>query len=165
MLHLSGAHIPTPFTLLSISPPPSLSRAWLWATLTVSDAELLASAGLDALVMVKMQTIGIQILLPMALVGGIILIPLNAVGDAVSSASGQGQAGTLNPSKFMMLTTTNVNQRSAALWVHFFCVLLFVGWAQWVLKWHYHQFVLIRQHYLRKGEAAGLLGGGALGGA
>lgn len=30
--------------------------------------------------------------------------------------------------------------------------------SQWVLKWHYHKFVFIRQHYLRKGEAAGLVG-------
>jgi len=32
--------------------------AWFWATLTVSDSELLASCGLDALMFVKMNTLG-----------------------------------------------------------------------------------------------------------
>ena len=32
--------------------------AWFWATLTVSDSELLASCGLDALMFVKMYTLG-----------------------------------------------------------------------------------------------------------
>ena len=32
--------------------------SWLWATLTVSDSDLLASCGLDALMFVKMYTLG-----------------------------------------------------------------------------------------------------------
>ena len=107
--------------------------AWLWATFAVSDAELLQTAGLDALMMVKMQTLGVQLLLPIALVGGVVLIPINLSGDYVEK-SGQGTSASINPTDFMRLTLTNVEAKSPLLWIHFLCVLAFVMYACWLLK-------------------------------
>lgn len=41
-------------------------RGWLFATLTTSDQDLLQSCGLDALMIVKMYTFGVQLFAPIA---------------------------------------------------------------------------------------------------
>ena len=58
----------------------------------------------------------------------------------------------LNPSMFMKLTLTNVRDGSHVMWVHCVFVFLFTGYACWLLKWHYHQYVIIRQHYMQQGD-------------
>lgn len=35
--------------------------------------------------------------------------------------------------------------------VHLVFIYLYLGWAMLLLRWHYHQYLTIRQHYLRKG--------------
>ncbi|GAX72907.1 hypothetical protein CEUSTIGMA_g362.t1 [Chlamydomonas eustigma] len=147
---------------VSCKPPPLPNGvhslwAWLWATFSVGDAELLSSAGLDALMMVKMQTLGLQLLFPIAVVGGVLLIPVNLSGDVISSAGQQYDSDTtpnlsLNPTQFMRLTMTNIPSGSPLLWVHCICVHGYVIYCCWVLKWHYHQFVVIRQRYMQRGE-------------
>lgn len=52
----------------------------------------------------------------------------------------------------MKLTLTNVRDGSHVMWVHCFFVFLFTGYACWLLKWHYHQYVIIRQHYMQQGD-------------
>jgi hypothetical protein len=74
--------------------------------------------------MVKMQTLGLQLLFPMALVGGVLLIPVNLSGDVVSSTGQEYGSSTsnnlsLNPTQFMRLTMTNIPSGSPLLWCVF----------------------------------------------
>lgn len=41
--------------------------------------------------------------------------------------------------------------------VHFACVGFIIAWTCWLCKWHYHQYVVIRQHYMKMGEDVGVL--------
>jgi hypothetical protein len=61
-----------------------------------------------------------------------------------------------NQAQFMRLTLTNVSPGDRVLWLHFVFALLYVTWGCWLLKWHYHQFTTIRQHWLRSGESIGV---------
>ncbi|KAL6750428.1 late exocytosis, associated with Golgi transport-domain-containing protein [Haematococcus lacustris] len=59
---------------VSLRPPPlptgvSALWAWLVAAAATSDAELLESCGLDAMMLVKMHTFGIQLVAPIAVLG------------------------------------------------------------------------------------------------
>ena len=100
---------------------------------------------------VKVQTLGVQLVLPVALLGGVLLIPINLSGDAVED-SGKGDSKSINPTHFMRLTVTNLPSGSPLLWVHFLCVILYTLYSCWLLKWHYRQFVVIRQHYMQRGN-------------
>ncbi|KAG1670529.1 hypothetical protein FOA52_015394 [Chlamydomonas sp. UWO 241] len=146
---------------VTVKPPqyPSLSRfiwwtsswAWIVASFHATDSEILGSCGLDALMMIKIQTMAIQLLVPICIVGGCVLIPLNVHGNGIVEGV---EESTLNPSKFMRLTMTNMGIASPVLWVHFFAVIGIIAWAMWLLTWHYHQYVVIRQHYMKKGDNA-----------
>ncbi|GAX72909.1 hypothetical protein CEUSTIGMA_g364.t1 [Chlamydomonas eustigma] len=137
--------------------PNGAAKFWAWflVALTVSDADLLETAGLDALIFIKMWTLGIQVMLPMAILGCCVLVPINTSSGYID-LSIQNSNNAINPSKFMRWTMTNVDS-SNILWVHFFMVLIFTAYACWVLQWHYHQFVVIKHHYMIKGDGVNLL--------
>lgn len=61
-----------------------------------------------------------------------------------------------NQAQFMRLTLTNVSPGDKVLWLHFVFTVLYITWGCWLLKWHYHQFTTIRQHWLRSGTLCDL---------
>lgn len=54
--------------------------SWAWLTMSTSDEELLKSAGLDALIMVKTIALGVQIFAMLTLVCCGMLLPLHSEG-------------------------------------------------------------------------------------
>ena len=101
--------------------------------------------------MVKMQSLGVQLLFPLAFFGGLVLIPIHLSGNAVDT-SGQ-TTKSINPTQFMKLTMTNVPEGSPLLWVHCFLTLGYVWYTCWLLNRHFHEFVIIRQKYMQKGTS------------
>ncbi|PNW73839.1 hypothetical protein CHLRE_13g574850v5 [Chlamydomonas reinhardtii] len=135
------------------APPPALKSAgfaslldWAVKAIAVSDLDLVQSAGLDALIMVKLCSLGVQLFLPMAILGVCVLIPLHWTGGETATTNAQH-------SDFMRLTMANIMLKSKRFWVHLVFIYLYLGWAMLLLRWHYHQYLTIRQHYLRKGDA------------
>jgi len=93
-------------------------------------------------------------MLPIAILGCAILIPINVSQGGIEKKSQSGAIKDIgNPSEFMKLAMTNVDDPNV-LWVHFFLTLLFVLYTCWILNWHYHNFVIIRQHYMKKGNCS-----------
>ncbi|KAG2443726.1 hypothetical protein HXX76_002072 [Chlamydomonas incerta] len=82
----------------------------------------------------------------MAILGICVLIPLHWTG-------GEAAATNAQHSDFMRLTMANIMAKSKRFWVHFVFIYVYLGWAMLLLQWHYHQYLTIRQHYLRKGDA------------
>eukprot|EP00798_Chlamydomonas_sp_ICE-L_P014460 gene14460-20472_t len=93
-----------------------------------------------------MCTAGVQMFFPMMVLGLVVLIPIHMSGTYIDDSS-QG-----NPSSFMKATLTNVSKGDNVLWVHFVLIWLYLAYACWILKWHYHQFVIIRRIYMKKGD-------------
>ena len=88
-------------------------------------------------------------MLPISILGCVVLVPMYVAEDWIEKAGHHDKR--LNPSLFMKLTMTNVDDPNV-LWVTFFLVLLFVLYTCWVLNWHYYNFVVIRQYYMRTGR-------------
>ena len=88
-------------------------------------------------------------MLPISVLGCVILVPLYDSENGIEKSYRNGKS--LNPSLFMKLTMTNVDDPNV-LWVPFFLLLLFVLYTCWVLNWHYYNFVVIRQYYMRTGK-------------
>ncbi|GLI62080.1 hypothetical protein VaNZ11_004639 [Volvox africanus] len=122
---------------------------WAIKSISVSDVDFILSAGLDALIMVKMCALGVQLFLPLCILGLSVLLPLHWTGGA-SKQSDAYQSG------FMRLTMANIPQGSHIFWVHVVFVYIYLAWAMFLLRWHYHQYLTIRQHYLRKGNDVNL---------
>ncbi|GIL51096.1 hypothetical protein Vafri_7150 [Volvox africanus] len=122
---------------------------WAIKSISVSDVDFILSAGLDALIMVKMCALGVQLFLPLCILGLIVLLPLHWTGGAAKQLDAY-QSG------FMRLTMANIPQGSHIFWVHVVFVYIYLAWAMFLLRWHYHQYLTIRQHYLRKGNDVNL---------
>ncbi|EFJ49655.1 hypothetical protein VOLCADRAFT_104236 [Volvox carteri f. nagariensis] len=122
---------------------------WAIKSISVSDVDFILSAGLDALIMVKICALGVQLFLPLCILGTAVLIPLHWTGGASKQLDAY-QSG------FMRLTMSNIPHGSKVFWVHLGFVYIYLGWAMVLLHWHYHQYLTIRQHYLRKGDDVNL---------
>ena len=92
------------------------NRQWLVNAIQTTDAEILRSSGLDALVMIKSLAIGVQIFAPMALVGVAVLVPLHYRAaerrGGLAGAAGDG----LDRSALMRLTIASLPQGSGLAW-------------------------------------------------
>ena len=112
-------------------------RMWVWRAVTVSDADLLDSAGLDALMLVKTFGLGIQLFFPLAIIGcavrmcakegrhvcvrtpvGYWITVVIPIHEATEYANGMMHGDTHNRTvgKFVRLTASNVEPYSHSLW-------------------------------------------------
>ncbi|GBF87290.1 ERD4-related membrane protein [Raphidocelis subcapitata] len=134
-------HVTIPPPLL---PTRGLGRifGWIGVVMGTSDAWLLHSAGLDALVLQKCQALSIQLFLPIALIGCCMLIPLQ-ISEAYDN----------NDKSFSRMTMANVDPSSRLMWGHWVLVFAFLGWTMLLLEFHFRQFVSLRHFYLCGGES------------
>ena len=166
-LYQARLHMPT----VTHKPPQLLLSAWhhrWWSWVVpvfrVSDEELLKSAGMDALIAVKILYFGILCFLPITLAAMAILIPVNYTDDYYSKhgAGGSGLCATTYSTVFIRLTMSNIRPGSSVLWVHFFFVYGAVFWTCWLVTEFYKEYVSLRQAYvIRNTEAAGAHIGGS----
>lgn len=132
---------------VTIKPPPFAKTGfgkwfgWLKAVFTVSDAFVLRSAGLDALVLQKAHAVGVQMMLPMAIFGCCLLLPLQI-----------SQAYIAGDKSYGRVTMANIAPSSSIMWAHWCTCFLFLGWTFTLLEYHTRQYAAVRQHYLRGGD-------------
>jgi hypothetical protein len=120
---------------------------WLLPVFRVTDEELVRSAGLDALIAVRIISFGVILFLPMTVVGMAVLLPINYTSDYYKQYA-EEEGMDEYTSVFMRMTISNIRQRSPLLWVHFVVVYLNVFWACW----------LIVEYYKAGGWGGGVLG-------
>ncbi|KAI3425049.1 hypothetical protein D9Q98_008427 [Chlorella vulgaris] len=120
---------------------------WLQPVFTVSDEELVRSAGLDALVGIRIISFGVMLFLPMTLGGMAVLLPINYTSDYYKQIA-EEEGMDEYTSVFMRMTISNIRQRSPLLWVHFVFVYLNVFWASWLIIEYYKEYIALRQTYL-----------------
>jgi len=164
-LYQARLHMPT-----VTHKPPQLKlsawhhRWWSWVVpvFRVSDEELLKSAGMDALIAVKILYFGILCFLPITLAAMAILIPINYTDDYYSStAQADGLSDTYS-TVFIRLTMSNIRPGSSVLWVHFCFVYGAVFWTCWLITEFYKEYISLRQAYvIRNTEAANAHIGGS----
>ncbi|KAF6257976.1 late exocytosis, associated with Golgi transport-domain-containing protein [Scenedesmus sp. NREL 46B-D3] len=132
---------------VTVKPPPFADSGvgkwfgWLKAVFIVSDAFVLRSAGLDALVLQKAHAVGVQMMLPMAIIGCCLLLPLQI-----------SQAYIAGDTSYGRVTMANIAPSSSIMWAHWCACFLFLGWTFMLLEYHTRQYAAVRQHYLRGGD-------------
>jgi len=157
---------------VSVRPPPlshrgALARAasWLVPVFSVPDAELVRSAGLDALMVHRTLSFGLLFFSPLAVVGCAVLLPLYATagGSTTSSSSSPSSsaASSARVQKLAQLALGNLPPGSRAQLVPFFFCVAALVYGCWLLDVFLKEFVLLRQMYLSTGEAAGALAAAA----
>jgi uncharacterized membrane protein YgcG len=148
-------------------PPPlnlrGFHRLWSWLipVFKVSDEELLLSAGMDALIAIRVISFGILLFLPVTIAALAILVPINYLDDYYIK---QGQdAGITDEytTVFIRLTMSNLTPGTPLLWVHFVFVYGMVFWTCWLITEQYKEYITLRQSYVIRSTA---LPDGALGG-
>lgn len=104
------------FNLERLLPSASwLKRAWL-----PSEEELLATAGLDAVVFIRVFTFSLKVFAFAAVLGVFILLPFNYMGKQLNLDISGLQNRTLES-----FTISNVDDGSNRLWIHFCAVYIF----------------------------------------
>ncbi|WIA30966.1 hypothetical protein OEZ86_001014 [Tetradesmus obliquus] len=121
---------------------------WAWATVSMKEKELLATAGMDALMFERLIVFGLQLMAPLTVVSCSALIPIHASSKYLSRSVQQFQRSNL-----MGLTMSNMQPGSHVLWVHFGLVWLYCLYAMWLLDRHYQWYVLLRQQYMTRGDS------------
>ena len=118
--------------------PPKLSlkthrRFWTWMipTFKVTDSEFLKSAGLDALVAVRILSYGIALFIPVGLFGIAILLPINYTSNGLIE-QGDAPANVTDSNLtylFLRMTISNMPNGSDLMWIHFVFLVLKPNWS------------------------------------
>lgn len=121
---------------------------WLLPVFKVSDEELVRSAGLDALIAVRIISFGVMLFLPMTILSLAVLLPINYTSDYYKLSAEQDQIMDEYTSVFMRMTISNIRQGSPLLWVHFIFCYINIFWASWLILEYYKEYIALRQTYL-----------------
>lgn len=134
--------------------------SWLVPVFHVRDAELLKTAGLDALMSIRVIRFGLLMLLPMTILGIGVVLPVNFTGgyytvetsgatptegSGVNVTDGSPNSTDYLTSQFLRMTMSNIPPRSPLLWIHFVFVYIFVAWTCQLLVQYSKEYVALRQ--------------------
>ena len=148
-------------------PPPldlhGFHRLWSWLipVFKVSDEELLLSAGMDALIAIRVLSFGILLFLPVTIAAMAILVPINFLDDYYTKEGETMGVSDSYTTIFIRLTMSNLTPGTPLMWVHFVFVYGVVFWTCWLITEHYKEYITLRQSYVIRSTA---LPDGALGG-
>eukprot|EP00879_Flechtneria_rotunda_P027639 GHRR01029616.1.p1 GENE.GHRR01029616.1~~GHRR01029616.1.p1 ORF type:complete len:183 (+),score=20.31 GHRR01029616.1:253-801(+) len=84
---------------------------WLWVTVSLKERELLATAGMDALVFERLIVFGLQLMVPLAVVSCALLIPIHATSTYLATTD-----HPISRSNLMILTMSNMQPKTGILW-------------------------------------------------
>lgn len=133
--------------------PPKLSlkthrRFWTWMipTFKVTDSEFLKSAGLDALVAVRILSYGIALFIPVGLFGIAILLPINYTSNGLIE-QGDAPANVTDSNLtylFLRMTISNMPNGSDLMWIHFVFLVLMIGYGCLLVVRYYEENISMR---------------------
>eukprot|EP00890_Picochlorum_soloecismus_P002178 jgi/Picsp_1/2961/NSC_01185-R1_erd4-related membrane protein len=128
--------------------PPKLSikgwkrfYTWMIPAMKVDDAEFIASAGIDALVAVRVLSYGGLLFIPVGLAGIAILLPINYTGDyfVQTGAVGNDTSSSNLTYLFLRMTISNIENGSSVLWVHFVFLIVMVLYGCYLIILYYEE--------------------------
>lgn len=139
--------------------PPPLSRAswidriasFLGHVFRIKDVDLFLSSGIDSLMMVRINTLGMQLFFPLSIVGLSVLLPLYRSSTNLESAS-------TNVDSIMLFTMANVASKENTLWAPLVLFWLFTLYSIWAIYWHVCSYAAFRSFYTYHLELTGPLG-------
>ncbi|EPS61005.1 hypothetical protein M569_13796, partial [Genlisea aurea] len=116
---------------------------WMPQALKMSESELIAHAGLDSAVFLRIYALGLKIFGPIGIVALLILIPVNLSDGTLFALSRD-----LVVSDIDKLSISNVRPRSYKFFVHIFLEYLFTFWACYLLYKEYDIVTSMRLNFL-----------------
>ncbi|GAX85186.1 hypothetical protein CEUSTIGMA_g12604.t1 [Chlamydomonas eustigma] len=124
-----------------------LQQAWsyLIPVFTITEEEVLETAGVDALVLLRTLSLGFQMFTVLSIFGCAILLPIYLDGYWVETAAA---TKTVSTSTLQYFTLTNIPPGSPLYWlaaVLYFCFLFFI---MWLLALHYRSMAILRVQHL-----------------
>ena len=132
---------------LPIRPPPfprssllSKMFSFLEHVFQVQDVDLFLTSGIDSLMMVRINTLGMQLFFPLAVIGMAVLLPLYRSSTNLETA-------TTNVDSIMLFTMANVASKENTLWAALVLFWLFSLYSIWAIYWHACSFALYRSFY------------------
>jgi len=117
-------------------PPPPLDQswfAWIWTVIHVDNKQVLATAGLDAYMFIRVLETFVLMFTGMTILGIGILVPVNYSGQ-------NGQDG------FEAISLANIRDKDSRLAAHIICDYIFSAWTYYLLYrlWReYHELRLV----------------------
>ncbi|XP_057969940.1 CSC1-like protein At3g54510 isoform X3 [Malania oleifera] len=125
--------------------PPSLLRflpsvSWIPRAFRVSEDEIIATSGLDALVIIRLFKFGINFFTVCSAVGLLVLLPVNYLEGAPASSSSNCMDS---------FTISNISRGSNRLWVHYSCLCFISLYALYLLYKEYSEILEKRIQQLR----------------
>ncbi|PSS35126.1 CSC1-like protein [Actinidia chinensis var. chinensis] len=117
------------FNLERLLPTPGwVGKAW-----RLSEEELLAMSGLDAVVFMRIFVFSLRVFTFAGIIGFFILLPINFTGDQLSI-----EFSDLPNKSLDSFSISNVNDGSNRLWIHFCAVYLFTAFVSYLLYVEYN---------------------------
>eukprot|EP00051_Salpingoeca_urceolata_P024318 m.425744 g.425744 ORF g.425744 m.425744 type:complete len:717 (+) comp20220_c0_seq3:144-2294(+) len=120
--------------------------AWVSAVFRLTDDEIYAQSGLDALMYCKFFTYGLKVSAMCSIYGLLVLIPVYATAGNEVTIDGV----TTEVSGIDVISLSNVAEESSRLWATFFSVFLFAGIAMYNLVDVYKSYSHFRLLYFRE---------------
>lgn len=116
---------------------------WMPQALKMSETEIIAHAGLDSAVFLRIYTLGLNIFGPMAVVALLVLIPVNVSGGTLFYLRRD-----LVFSDIDKLSISNVNPESIKFFAHISMEYLFTFWTCYMLYKEYDRVASMRLNFL-----------------
>ncbi|VFQ70879.1 unnamed protein product [Cuscuta campestris] len=116
---------------------------WMPQALSMSEPEIIAHAGLDSAVFLRIYTLGLKIFGPTAIVALLVLIPVNASGGSLFFLRKD-----LVVSEIDNLSISNISPKSLKFFVHLAMEYLFSFWTCYMLYKEYGRVASMRFKFL-----------------
>lgn len=125
----------------------STTYGWIAHVLTVADSDIVHTAGLDALVFLRIAQFGTQLFAPLALVGVLALAPTHLSRSYYETTTTSESSAARESHVLMRMTIANVEPTSSLMWMHVVMFWAFTAYALWLLTAHYRSYEFLRQVY------------------
>lgn len=124
------------------------SPGWVKNAWNLSEDDLLASSGLDAVVFMRIITFSLKVFLFAGIIGIFVLLPVNCSGDKLDNID----FDNLSNNSLDVFTISNVNNGSKGLWVHFSAVYAVTIFVCCLLYYEYSYISLKRLAYFQSSK-------------
>ncbi|KAJ6854228.1 putative CSC1-like protein [Iris pallida] len=120
---------------------------WMPQALRMSQTDLVAHAGLDSAVFLRIYILGLKIFIPVTLTALAILVPVNVYDGTLSRLHKEIVFSDIDK-----LSISNVSAGSQRFWIHLLMAYLFTMWTCYCLYKEYDNLAFMRLHFLASQE-------------
>ncbi|ONM00385.1 hypothetical protein Zm00014a_000873 [Zea mays] len=117
--------------------------SWVPGALRMSEPDLVAHAGLDSAVYLRIYTLGLKIFLPITTLALLVLIPVNVSGGTLLDLRKEVVFSDIDK-----LSISNVSPGSNRFFIHLLMAYVFTFWVCFMLYKEYSNVAFMRLHFL-----------------